>query len=147
MASEQGNRSREERRTRGSAEDRGRAGIAREGERLIGTGSRIASHWLGAQKTMIAERLHEAALGLRDMSGNLEDRPNLREYVNAAADGIETLSEEVDRRDLRALARSAENAIRRQPLVVFTGLFAAGILVSRMLRSEALLTSETGTGE
>lgn len=138
MATEQGNRSpREDVKQRGTGNG-GRSAntLSSESQRLVGAGTRIASTWLGSQKAGIAQRLHEAALGLRNFSGNLEDRPNLREYVQAAADGIDTLSEEVDRRDLEELARGAEDAIRRQPVVVFTGLFLAGLLVTRMMRAD-----------
>lgn len=138
MASEQGNRvPREETKTH-RAGNGGKSGstLSPESQRLIGAGARIASTWLGSQKSAIAQRLHDAALGLRSFSGNLDDRPNLREYVQAAADGIDTLSEEVDRRDLEELARTAEDTIRRQPVAVFAGLLIAGLFVSRMMRSD-----------
>lgn len=138
MATEQGNRSpREEpkRHRSGNGRKSGSA-LASESQRLMGAGTRIASSWLGSQKSGIAQRLHDAALGLRHFSGNLEDRPNLREYVQAAADGIDTLSEEVERRDLEELARTAEDAIRRQPAAVFAGLLIAGLLITRMMRSD-----------
>lgn len=138
MATEQGNRSpREETKLRRSGNG-GKSGtsLATESQRLMGAGTRIASTWLGSQKSTIAQRLHDAALGLRNFSGNLEDRPNLREYVQAAADGIDTLSEEVERRDLEELARSAEDAIRRQPAAVFAGLLITGALIARMMRSD-----------
>jgi hypothetical protein len=138
MASEQGNRVPLEETKPHRAGNGGKSGstLSAESQRLMGAGTRMASIWLGSQKSTIAQRLHDAALGLRNFSGNLEDRPNLREYVQAAADGIDTLSEEVERRDLEELARTAEDAIRRQPVAVFAGLLITGMLIARMLRSD-----------
>lgn len=138
MATQQGNRSpREDMKLRGTGNG-GRAGstLSHESQRLVGAGTRIASTWLGSQKSAIAQRLHDAALGLRNFSASLDDRPNLREYVQAAADGIDTLSEEVERRELEELVRNTEDVIRRQPAAVFAGLFLTGLLVTRMMRSD-----------
>jgi len=139
MASEQGNRVQREETKTHRAGNGGKSGstLSPESQRLIGAGARIASTWLGSQKSALAQRLHDAALGLRNFSGNLDDQPNLREYVQAAADGIDTLSEEVDRRDLEELARTAEDTIRRQPVAVFAGLLIAGLFISRMMRSDS----------
>lgn len=138
MATEQGNRAPREEAKRHRAGNGGKSGstLSPESQRLIGACTSMASHWLGSQKSAIAQRLHDAALGLRNFSGNLDDRPNLREYVQAAADGIDTISEEVERRDLEDLARSAEDTIRRQPVAVFAGLLLTGLFIARMMRSD-----------
>jgi hypothetical protein len=125
-----------------SAEDRREASagleeeeLAGESRKLLHTGRRLATTWLDSRKAAVAQKLHDTSEGLRKFGATFEEEPNIREYIEAAADGLDDASLEIDRHDIEDLVRSAEDASRQQPLAVFGGAMVAGLLLSRLLRS------------
>jgi hypothetical protein len=118
----------------------GRSGgldIAGESQKLVGVGRRMAGTWLDSRKESLTQTFTSTAEGLRRLGDSYGDQPNIRSYIEAAADGLETVSEELNNTRIEDLARHAESFSRNYPVTVFAGAVAAGLVVSRILRSAA----------
>jgi hypothetical protein len=125
---------------RGATHQSGRSGgldIAGESQKLVGVGRRMASTWLDGRKESLTQTFTSTAQGLRRLGDSYGDQPNIKSYIDAAADGLDTVSEELNNQRIEDLARQAESFSRNYPVTVFAGALAAGLVVSRILRSAA----------
>lgn len=111
--------------------------IAGESQKLAGVGRRMASTWLDGRKESLTQTFTSTAEGLRRLGDSYSDQPNIKSYIEAAADGLDTVSEELNSQRIEDLARQAESFSRNYPVTVFAGALAAGLVVSRILRSAA----------
>ena len=111
--------------------------IGSESQKLVGVGRRMASTWLDSRKDALTQTFTSTAEGLRRLGDSYGDQPNIKSYIDAAADGLETVSEELGNQRIEDLARQAETFSRNYPVTVFAGALAAGLVVSRILRSAA----------
>src|SRR5262245_53184247 len=135
---------------RSATRDSGQSGgldIAGESRKLAGVGRRMASTWLDGRKESLTQTFTSTAEGLRRLGDSYGDQPNIKSYIDAAADGLDTVSEELNNQRIEDLARQAESFSRNYPVAVFAGAVAAGLVVSRILRSaaEGGLESNGGT--
>jgi hypothetical protein len=125
---------------RSASQQSGRSGgldIAGESQKLVGVGRRMASTWLDGRKESLTQTFTSTAEGLRRLGNSYDDQPNIKSYIDAAADGLDTVSEELNNQRIEDLARQAESFSRNYPVTVFAGALAAGLVVSRILRSAA----------
>ena len=125
---------------RSGSQQSGRSGgldIAGESQKLVGVGRRMASTWLDGRKESLTQTFTSTAEGLRRLGDSYGDQPNIKSYIDAAADGLDTVSEELNSQRIEDLARQAESFSRNYPVAVFAGAVAAGLVVSRILRSAA----------
>jgi len=113
------------------------ADIGRESQKLVGVGRRMASTWLDSRKGALTQTFTSTAEGLRRLGDSYGDQPNIKSYIDAAADGLESVSDELGNQRIEDLARHAETFSRNFPVTVFAGAVAAGLVVSRILRSAA----------
>ena len=113
------------------------ADIGRESQKLVGVGRRMASTWLDSRKGALTQTFTSTAEGLRRLGDSYGDQPNIKSYIDAAADGLDTVSDELGNQRIEDLARHAETFSRNFPVTVFAGAVAAGLVVSRILRSAA----------
>lgn len=123
-----------------ASSETGRGGgldISGESQKLVGVGRRMASTWLDSRKEALTQTFTSTAEGLRRLGDSYGDQPNIKSYIEAAADGLETVSEELNNQRIEDLARHAETFSRNYPVTVFAGALAAGLVVSRILRSAA----------
>jgi hypothetical protein len=121
----------------GSARAGSSSSIGSESQKLVGVGRRMASTWLDGRKDALTQTFTSTAEGLRRLGDSYGDQPNIKSYIDAAADGLETVSEELGNQRIEDLARQAETFSRNYPVTVFAGAVAAGLVVSRILRSAA----------
>src|SRR5262245_53301081 len=124
----------------GQSAGSGRGGstdFASESQKLVGVGRRMASTWLDGRKDAPTQTFTSPAEGLRRLGDSYNDQPNIKSYIDAAADGLETVSEELSNQRIEDLARRAETFSRNYPVTVFAGAVAAGLVVSRILRTAA----------
>jgi hypothetical protein len=122
--------------------------VAEESKKLVGVGRRMASTWLDGRKESLTQTFTSTAQGLRRLGDSYGDQPNIKSYIDAAADGLDTVSEEINSQRIEDLARQAETFSRNYPVAVFAGAVAAGLVVSRILRSaaEGALEGNGGSG-
>ncbi|HWV42414.1 MAG TPA: hypothetical protein VN004_12365 [Pseudorhodoplanes sp.] len=78
-----------------------------------------------------AEAAHKAADALGEQNSGMAD------LIHEAADGLSRASEDLRGRDVSELYRSLNDFARRQPLTFFACSFAAGVLLSRFLKSSS----------
>jgi len=97
----------------------------------------MASTWLDSRKDSLTQTFTSTAEGLRRLGDSYGDQPNIKSYIDAAADGLDTVSDELGNQRIEDLARHAETFSRNFPVTVFAGAVAAGLVVSRILRSAA----------
>lgn len=89
----------------------------------------------------VGEALHRAAEKLHE-----ENDHNIADYVEAAADGTKSLAGYLDDTDYSALFRDARSFVRHHPGKSFTGLFAAGVVLSRFLKASQPEHERIGSG-
>jgi hypothetical protein len=111
--------------------------IAGESQKLVGVGQRMVGTWLEGRQKSLTQTFTSTAEGLRRLGDSYGDQPNIKSYIEAAADGLETVSEELNNTRIEDLARHAETFSRNYPVTVFAGAVAAGLVVSRILRTAA----------
>ena len=89
------------------------------------------------QKSRASETLGSLAGAVRGMTQPLREggQPQMADYVNKAADGIERWASELRQQDLEDAVRAVGQFARRQP-AMFLGLaFGAGLVAARFLKS------------
>ena len=91
------------------------------------------------QKSRASETLGSLAGAVRGMTHPLREggQPQMADYVNKAADGIERWASQLRQQDLEDAVRAVEQFARRQP-AMFLGLaFGAGLVAARFLKSSS----------
>lgn len=91
------------------------------------------------QKSRASDTLGSLAGAVRGMSQPLRDggQPQIADYVNKAADGIERWASNLRQQDLEDAVRAVQQFARRQP-AMFLGLaFGAGLVAARFLKSSS----------
>lgn len=90
------------------------------------------------QKRRGTEAMMGFARAIDTAAGEMESQsPMVARYVRDAARQVEGLSDTLNNRSLTDLMRSASDMARSRPLIFFGGAVAAGILLSRFLKSSA----------
>ena len=105
---------------------------------------------LDDQKARASDTLGSLAGAVRGMTQPLREggQPQIADYVNKAADGIERWASDLRQQDLEDAVRAVEQFARRQP-AMFLGLaFGAGMVAARFLKSSGSngRTREYGEG-
>jgi hypothetical protein len=103
---------------------------SRTKERLRGFANRQKD--IGVEKMSgFADAAHKAADAVAEQNSGMAD------LMHEAADGLNRASENLRARDVTDIYRSMNDFARRQPLTFLACSFAAGILLSRFLKSSS----------
>lgn len=78
----------------------------------------------------LARALHDTAHRLRD-----EGEPEVGNYADWAADGLERISSRIEHSDFDRMSHAFNDFVRRQPALFLGGAILAGIALSRVLAS------------
>jgi hypothetical protein len=121
------------------------ASAQEKGKNLISRAKDEAQSYFEDKRDALASTIVDVADATRQVAQTLRGRDDamIARYTESAADGAEELSRYV--RSLRPaeILRSIEDTARKQPALVFGGLFVAGLAISRFLRaSERSLHSD-----
>jgi hypothetical protein len=89
------------------------------------------------QKSRASETLGSLAGAVRGMTQPLREggQPQIADYVNKAADGIERWASQLRQQDLEDAVRAVEQFARRQPAMFLGVAFGAGLIAARFLKS------------
>lgn len=117
---------------RDTAEDAREAGSA-----FIDSARDRASDYLERRKDSAVQSIDDVAHTLRDSGENFEDRPNIRLFVDSAADGLEHLAEEIRDRSFVEIYADVEEFARRRPTLFAGAAGVAGFMLARFLKSSA----------
>ena len=133
--------------TSGAQRDVGPASVASKSQKLLGVGQRLVGTWFDSRRSALTQTFSSTADGLRRLGDTYGDQGNIKSYIDAAADGLDTVSEELNNQNLDDLGRHAATISRNYPVTVFAGALAAGLVVSRVLRSAAEAASSSDTAQ
>jgi hypothetical protein len=92
---------------------------------------------LEEQKAAASGGLSTVAHAFRQTGAQLrgQEQEGVAQYIDQAAERIEQFSHYLGQRDMRELARDAEQFARREPALFLGGAFAVGMLAARFLKS------------
>jgi hypothetical protein len=90
------------------------------------------------QKAAGANTVGDIAQAAEHVADDLDERmPQLSEIMRSVARQIEQLANDIRDRDFGNLFEGAQNFARRQPVVFLGGAVLTGIVLSRLVRSQA----------
>lgn len=112
--------------------------VARERSRHFAAAARDrAAHYVDRRKDSAAQSVEDIASSLRDSGQAFEDRPNIKAFMDSAAEGLEHLAEEIRGRTLSELYGDVEDFARRRPTTFAAAAGVAGFMLARLLKSTA----------
>jgi hypothetical protein len=91
------------------------------------------------QKHAAAGRVEGIAHALRRASDELREQgqPMIAEYSRYAAEGLESMAQSLDRRDLDDFVEGVESFARQRPLAFLGGTMVAGFALARFMKSSS----------
>ena len=91
------------------------------------------------QKHAAVGRVEGIAHALRTASGELRDQgqPMVAEYSRYAAEGLESMAQSLDRRDVGDFVESVEQFARERPVAFLSGAMVAGFALARFMKSSS----------
>ena len=93
---------------------------------------------LDYRKYRSRQRLNRVADALRQTGANVnKDDDYVAHYMERAALGVDRFAQYLDERDVSQILHDAREMARRRPEVFVGGLFVAGLMLGRFLRSSA----------
>ena len=98
-----------------------------------------ATDKIEAQKAAASESLTTVAHAFRHTGQQLrgQEQEGVARYIDQAAERVEHFADYLGGRDVRELARDAEQFARREPALFLGGAIALGLLAARFLKSSA----------
>lgn len=112
------------------------AGEAQErGSEFVYQARDRAAEYVERRKDSAAQSVEDIASTLRETGQSLDDRPNVRMFVDSAADGLETLADEIRERSLVEMVSDMEDFARRRPATFAAAAGIAGFVLARFLKS------------
>ena len=93
---------------------------------------------LDYRKYRSRQRLNRVADALRQTGANVNEADDsVGRYMERAAQGVERMAAYLDEKDVNEIMHDAREMARRRPEVFVGGLFIAGLMLGRFLRSSA----------
>jgi hypothetical protein len=91
------------------------------------------------QKHAAAGRVEGIAHALRRASDDLREQgqPMIAEYSRYAAEGLESMAQSLDRRDVDDFVEGVESFARQRPLAFLGGTMVAGFALARFMKSSS----------
>lgn len=114
------------------------AGAAVErGKTFFDAAKSQATEYVDRRKGDAAKSVVDLAQTIRETGKTFEDRPNIRVFVDGAADGLEQLAGTIRERSFAEIYADVEHVLRRRPATVAAVTGVAGFLLSRFVKASA----------
>jgi hypothetical protein len=114
------------------------AGAAVErGRHFLDSAREQATVYVDHRKDGVAQSVADLAHSLRESTSSFEDRPNIRAFVDSAAEGLDQLAESIRERSFADIFNEVEEVVRHRPAVVAAISVALGFLTARFIKSSA----------
>jgi hypothetical protein len=114
------------------------AGVAMErGRDFLENAREQATSYVDRRKDDVAQSVTEFASSLRESTRSFEDRPNIRAFVDGAAEGLDQLADSIRARSFAEIFNDVEDVVRRRPTAVAAVTLTAGFLVARFIKASA----------
>jgi len=120
----------------GAAGDLAGAATAR-GRQFIDAARDQAAEYVDRRKDSAAQSVADVANSLRESGGAFEDRPNIKVFVDNAADGLDQLADTIRERTFADLYDDIEEFARRRPTAFAGAATVVGFMLARFLKSSA----------
>jgi ElaB/YqjD/DUF883 family membrane-anchored ribosome-binding protein len=114
------------------------AGAAVErGRHFLDSAREQATHYVDRRKDDVAQSVADFATSLRESTTSFEDRPNIRAFVDSAAEGLDQLADTIRQRSFADIFNEAEDIVRQRPAAVAAVTVAIGFLAARFIKSSS----------
>jgi hypothetical protein len=114
------------------------AGTAMErGRHFMESAREQATDYVDRRKDNVSQSVADLATSLREATNSFEDRPNIRAFVDSAAEGLDQLAGSIRERSFTDIFNEVEDVIRRRPAAVAAVTVAIGFLAARFIKSSA----------
>jgi hypothetical protein len=110
---------------------------AERGRSFVESAMGQATDYVDRRKGDAAQSVEDIATSLRESGRAFDDRPNIKAFVDVAADGLEQLADSIRGREFADIYADIEEAARRRPVAVAAVSTIAGFMLARFLKSSA----------
>jgi hypothetical protein len=108
-----------------------------QGRHFFDSARQQATTYVDRRKDDAAQSVADLAQSLRDACKQFDERPNIRAFVDSAAEGLDQLAETIRARSFNEIFDGLEDTVRRRPATVAAATMAAGFLIARFIKSSA----------
>lgn len=105
------------------------------GRHFLDSAREQATIYVDRRKDDVARSVADFATSLRESTSSFEDRPNIRAFVDSAAEGLDQLADTIRQRSFADIFNQAEDIMRRRPAAVAAATVAIGFLAARFIKS------------
>ncbi|WP_046867340.1 hypothetical protein [Microvirga massiliensis] len=114
------------------------AGVAIErGRHFLDTARHQATDYVDRRKGDMAQSVADLAGSLRESTSSFDDRPNIKAFVDSAAEGLEQLADSIRQRSFPEIYSEVEDVMRRRPVAVAAVSVALGFLAARFIKASS----------
>lgn len=107
--------------------------LSGRGREFIEAARDHAADYAARRKGDAARSVEDIARSLRDSGHAFDDRPHIRDFVDAAALGLENLADDIRTRSFRDMVGGVEDFARKRPLLVAAAAGLAGFALARWM--------------
>jgi hypothetical protein len=114
------------------------AGVAVErGRHFLDSARDQATLYVDKRKDDVAQSVADFATSLRESTSSFEDRPNIRAFVDSAAEGLDQLAGSIRERSFADIFNQAEDVMRERPAAVAAVTLVIGFAAARFIKASA----------
>jgi len=114
------------------------AGVAVErGRHFMDSAREQATVYVDQRKDGMAQSVADLATSLREATSSFDDRPNIRAFVDSAAEGLDQLAGSIRDRSFADIFNEVEGVVRQRPAAVAAVSVVLGFLAARFVKSSA----------
>jgi len=107
------------------------------GRHFMDSAREQATVYVDQRKDSVAQSVADLATSLREATSSFEDRPNIRAFVDSAAEGLDQLAGSIRERSFADIFNEVETVVRQRPAAVAAVSVALGFLAARFVKSSA----------
>jgi ElaB/YqjD/DUF883 family membrane-anchored ribosome-binding protein len=111
--------------------------VVQRGRHFFDSARDQAAGYVDHRKDNVAQSVSDLAHSLRESTNSFNDRPNIRAFVDSAAEGLDQLADSIRERSFTDIFNDVEDVMRERPAVVAAVSVAVGFLTARFIKSSA----------
>lgn len=111
--------------------------VAQRGRHFFDSAREQAAGYVDHRKDNVAQSVSDLAHSLRESTSSFSDRPNIRAFVDNAAEGLDQLADSIRERSFTDIFNDVEDVMRERPAIVAAVSVAVGFLTARFIKSSA----------
>jgi len=107
------------------------------GRHFLDSAREQATGYVDRRKENVAQSVADFATSLREATSSFDDRPNIRAFVDSAAEGLDQFADSIRERSVEDIFNDVEEVVRHRPAAVAAVTVAIGFLTARFIKSSA----------